>query len=150
MSLRTPLAIKELESTAFPWADRFIAIDQGEAGIGYAVFDARSGELIHDAEGNQQSGAIAIGSIRRLIDRVRKHRHADMKKGLFKSQSRDLQEMRKAVVGDACHIIESLCHHYKAFPVLESNLKNLNQGAKEIDRILNEPHERQDTVSPLR
>jgi len=131
----TPLAIKELESTGFPWADRFIAIDQGEAGIGYAVFDARSGELIHDAEGNLESGAIAIGSIRRLIDRVRKHRHADMKKGLFKSQSRDLQEMRKAVVGDVCHIIESLCHHYKAFPILESNLKNLNQGAKEIDRI---------------
>ncbi|MNC06411.1 hypothetical protein D3C75_539220 [compost metagenome] len=131
----TPLAIKELESTAFPWADRFIAIDQGEAGIGYAVFDARSGELIQDAEGNQESGAIAIGSIRRLIDRVRKHRHTDMKKGVFKSQSRDLQEMRKAVVGDVCHIIESLCHHYKAFPVLESNLKNLNQGAKEVDRI---------------
>ena len=131
----TPLAIKELEPTAFPWADRFIAIDQGEAGIGYAVFDACSGELIHDAEGNQESGAIAIGSIRRLIDRVRKHRHADMKKGCFKSKSRDLQEMRKAVVGDVCHIIDSLCHHYKAFPVLESNLNGLNQGDRETDRI---------------
>ncbi|WP_455233321.1 type V CRISPR-associated protein Cas12c [Geopseudomonas aromaticivorans] len=124
----TPLQTPAVEQAEFRWADRFVAIDQGEAGIGFAVFEARTGDLI-------ESGAIAIKSIRNLMHQVKHHRQSDMRKGRLRANSRDLTLTRKAVIGDVCHIIDSLCEHYQAFPVLEANLDNLNTGAREADRI---------------
>lgn len=114
---------------AFPLGERFVAIDLGEVGIGWAVFDARTRELI-------KSGTTRIKSIRRLINDVsskRKQKWPRQKFGMRYDNS--LQKLRKNVVGDVLHVIDNLCFEYEAFPVLEHEVRNLASGGKQLELV---------------
>ena len=137
LSMHVALPVTEAapEPQPFPWGDSIIGIDLGEAGIGYAVFDVPT--LTY-----QVSGSIPIKSIRNLIHSVSRYRNRKQPAQKYNQlHSSALAQLRDNVVGDVAHIIDSLCHKYSGIPVLESSVRNLAKGSKQLalvyDRILN-------------
>ncbi len=114
-----------------PFGERFVAIDQGERGLGYAVFDLAVSQVDPVAR-----GTLAIPSIRRLIDKADHYRRQRQPQQKF-SQRFDstLFRMRENVAGDVCHAILGLMARYDAFPVLESSVSNLESGSRQLDRV---------------
>lgn len=112
-----------------PIADRYVAIDQGERGLAYAVFDSKSHDLL-------ASGVRRIPSIYNLIkaaNSYRKHKQPTQK---FQQRfDSTMFVMRENVVGDVCHEICGLMRKYKAFPVLESTVRNLEGGSKQLELV---------------
>ena len=124
-----------------PLSEAVIGIDLGEAGIGYTVFNTQDMEGVNNAR-PISSGTIPIRSIRNLIRSVRHHRNKVQPRQKFQQRhSTALEELRNNVVGDIAHHIDNLCRRYKGFPVLESSVRNLASGSKQLqlvyDRILN-------------
>lgn len=114
---------------AFPLADRLVAIDQGEVGIGYAVYDVKSRETI-------DQGQVRIPSIRRLIKTARRYRARQQRNQKFQQRyDSTLFVMRENVVGDVTHAICNLMRRYRAFPVLESQVQNLEGGSRQLDLV---------------
>jgi len=93
--------------------DRFVAIDLGERGLGYAVFDAKTLEL-------QESGHRPIKAITNLLNRTRHYEQRPNQRQKFQAKFNvNLSELRENTVGDVCHQINRICAYYNAFPVLE-------------------------------
>ena len=93
--------------------DRFVAIDLGEAGIGYAVFDAKTGDKI-------TSGYRNVPDIRNLVRRTQHYEQKPNQRQKFQQKYNiNMSELRENVAGNVCHQINRLCAYYKAFPVLE-------------------------------
>jgi len=120
-----------------------IGIDLGEAGIGFAVFDAQE---ISSMNANSIepicSGAVANPSVRNLIKRVNHYRNKTQPKQKFQQRyNNSLQMLRENAIGDVCHSIDNLCLKYKGMPILESSVRNLASGANQLkliyDRVLN-------------
>ncbi len=114
----------------------YIGIDLGEVGIGYAVCDAKTHEII-------ASDAIAIRAIRNLIKAVNHHRkHKQPKQRFTQRFDTLLEDLRENAVGDTCHAINSLMAHFEGVPILESNVGNLATGSKQLklvyDKILHQ------------
>ena len=115
--------------------DRVVAIDLGERGIGYAAFSVRQW-LETGNDSPLQSGTIPVPSIRALIRAVRRHRgRAQPGQKVRDSHSRALEKRRKNVVGDVCHAIDSLCAKWRAFPVLEGDVSNLESGESQLKLV---------------
>ncbi|MGI9296412.1 MAG: type V CRISPR-associated protein Cas12c [Gammaproteobacteria bacterium] len=115
--------------------ERFVAIDLGERGIGFAVFNVREW-LVDGRDSPMISGTKPIPSIRALIRAVRRHRgRAQPGQKMRDSHSRALEKRRKNVVGDVCHAVDSLCAEYNAFPVLEGDVANLETGGNQLKLI---------------
>ena len=143
LDLAVPITEKtthgQLDKTIF---DRILTIDLGEKRIGYAVFDIRAylknGETPQPAEDDKGPivGTVAIPSIRRLMAKVRTHRgrHQPNQK-MQQTYSKALEKYRESVIGDVCNRIETLCHRYNAFPVLESDIENLESGGRQLQTI---------------
>lgn len=96
-----------------PTFTRYVSIDLGERGIGYAVFDAETHTRI-------DAGIVKIKSIRRLAmdDKVGKRKKSEATK--FRAAYDPAEQRRREnVVGDFCHAINRLMWYYDAFPVLE-------------------------------
>ena len=130
VSLAIPLSRDPIaEKVVFPLADRLVAIDQGEVGIGYAVYDVETRELV--AKGNRR-----IPSIRRLIKSAGRYRSVTQRSQKFQQRfDSTLFQMRENVVGDVCHEICTLMRKYKAFPVLEDQVRNLEGGSRQLDLV---------------
>ncbi len=133
----------EVETSFNPIQETVIGIDLGEAGIGYAVFDAQEiSKLNANTIEPICSGAIAIPSIRNLIKRVNHYRNKTQPKQKFQQRfNNSLQMLRENAIGDVCHAIDNLSMKHKGMPVLESSVRNLATGANQLkliyDRILN-------------
>ena len=119
---------------------RLVAVDLGERGIGWAVFDVR--KSLESANGDRmkivpmKTGTVAIPSIRALIRAVRRHRgRAQPMQKVRDSHSRALEKRRKNVVGDVCNAIDNLCAEWGAFPVLEDGVQNLESGGKQLQLV---------------
>lgn len=113
----------------FPLADRYVAIDQGERGIAFAVFDARTGDL-------QETGTVVVPSIRKLIKAAARYRRRGQPTQKFQQRfDSTLFVMRENVVGDVSHAIINLMRKYKAFPVLEGTVRNLEGGSKQLELV---------------
>lgn len=113
----------------FPLADRYVAIDQGERGIAFAVFDARTGDL-------QETGTVVVPSIRNLIKAAARYRRRGQPTQKFQQRfDSTLFVMRENVVGDVSHAIINLMRKYKAFPVLEGTVRNLEGGSKQLELV---------------
>ena len=113
----------------FILADKLVSIDQGEVGIGYAVYDIVSRNAL--AQGN-----VRIPSIRRLIKSAKRYRNVQQKSQKFQQRfDSTLFNMRENVVGDVCHAICTLMRKYKAFPVLEEQVRNLEGGSRQLDLV---------------
>jgi hypothetical protein len=136
-----PLSFKETEKPA--WMDRIVAIDLGERGIGYAVYDLKTGKVLEDEQKRPISGTKTILSLRQLIRTVDKYKNNAQKRQKF-TQKFDTRLMgyRKNVVGDVCHVINDLCARFTAFPVLESTVGNLESGAKQLELVYGSVTER--------
>lgn len=111
-----------------------VAIDQGEAGLAYAVFPLKS-----IGEANVQPiaiGTIRIPSIRRLIQSVSTYKKKKQRLQNFK-QNYDSSAfiMRENVTGDVCAKIVGLMKKFNAFPVLEFDVKNLESGSRQLSAV---------------
>lgn len=106
----TITATEKDESLLF---DRFVAIDLGEMGIGYAVFDAKTGDKI-------ASGHRKVPDIRNLVRRTQHYENKPNQRQKFQQKFNiNMSELRENVAGNVCHQINRICAYYKAFPVLE-------------------------------
>lgn len=107
--------------------DRYVAIDLGEAGIGYAVFDARTHEKV-------ASGHKLIPDIRNLIHRTRHYEQKPNQRQRFQQAFNvNLADLRENVAGNVCHHINRLCAYYRAFPVMEYMVPDkLNRQVKSV------------------
>ena len=115
--------------------DYMVAIDQGERGIGYAVFDVKK-FITNGTLEPIDKGTVAIKGIRDLIRAV--HNHRKRRQPLQKvsqNYSNQLQQRRQTVIGQVCYEIERLMREYSAFPVLESNVKNFESGSGQLPMI---------------
>ena len=137
--LRAELAVPVMSPPPVRRGDSFyehlVAVDLGERGIGYAVFCVRRW-LENGNDTPLESGVIPIPSIRALIRAVRRHRGiAQPGQKLRDSHSRALEKRRENVIGDVCGNIDSLCAKWRAFPVLEGDIKNLESGASQLKLV---------------
>ena len=121
--------------------DRLVAIDLGERGIGYAVFDIPKA-LEEECDDDPlkirplKTGTVAVSSIRALIRAVGRHRgRAQPMQKVRDAHSRALEKRRKNVIGDVCHEIDSLCAQWRAFPVLEDGVQNLESGGQQLKLV---------------
>jgi hypothetical protein len=93
------------------------------------VLDVRTREVI-------ASGSRRIPSIRRLIQKAKQYRTVTQKSQKFQQRfDSTMFVMRENVVGDVCHVICELMHAYKAFPVVESQVGNLEGGSRQLDLV---------------
>lgn len=120
----------DTKQDGFPFT-RIIGIDQGEAGLGFAVFN------LSDA-GNPEAkpiktGTIPIPSIRSLIRGVKKYRNRGQGIQKFNQQfDSTMFSLRENVAGDVCGAIAGLMKKFSAFPVLERQVSNLASGSKQL------------------
>jgi hypothetical protein len=130
-----PFEDVEKEEAAFPLTKTIIGIDLGEIGIGYAVFSASDFSLV-------ESGTVRIRSIRNLMRKVQRFRGQRQPKQRFRQlASNQLALLRENATGDVLHHIDSLCARFEGFPVLESSVRNLASGSKQLllvyDKVVN-------------
>lgn len=137
LKLDVALPIKEEAPSKkdFSLDQTYIGIDLGEAGIGYAIIDARTHEIL-------DSGSYAIRAVRNLIRRVKGYRKNKQPKQKFSQRfDTSLLELRENAVADTCTVINTLMARYNGVPILESSVRNLPKGAKQLelvyDKILN-------------
>ena len=137
--LRAELAVPVMSQKPVRKGDAFyehlVSVDLGERGIGYAVFSVRRW-LENGNDSPLESGVIPIPSIRALIRAVRRHRGiAQPGQKLRDSHSRALEKRRENVIGDVCGKIDSLCAKWRAFPVLEGDIQNLESGGSQLKLV---------------
>lgn len=114
------------EGSAF-FHDRLVAIDLGERGFSWAVFDCSSQDEI-------ANGSRKVSSIRNVAQRSEKYRKKDQSRIKFGVRyANRLADIRKEAIGDVCATIVSLMEEYRAFPVFESYMGNA--GSPELQII---------------
>ena len=123
------------ENAEYAIWNNMVAIDQGERGIGYAVFDLlkwlESGDLTPIAQ-----GAMPVPSIRKLIRAARRHRRVNQpKQKISQRYSNHLEKRRQNTIGDTCRAIEILMQEHKAFPVLESTVSHFEEGGNQLKLV---------------
>lgn len=119
-----------------PTFKRIVAIDQGEMGIAFAVFN-----LSDVGNGNAKpidTGLVRIPSIRALMKKAQNYRKTGQRIEKY-NQSFDstLFTMRENVAGDVCGAIVGLMKRYNAFPVLEDTPMLLGKDVKQVEMIYN-------------
>ena len=121
-------------SDNFPW-NKFIAIDLGERGIGWAVFTAPNAKT-KDKIDPDESGHVAVPALRHLIYRVEHYRRKKQPAQRFQSNSNlSLQHMREAAVGELAGVIDALMDKHNAFPVFESSVGGFESGGRMLKTI---------------
>lgn len=129
INLACPLTEKFPKGQPEFFLDRFVAIDLGEVGIGYAVYEADSFDLL-------ESGSIPIRSIRNLMSAVNRHRKAKQPQQKFQaSYSPQLAQMRANAIGDTLGVVDGLMEQFNAFPIFESSVGNFERGANQLKII---------------
>lgn len=116
---------------ALNFFDRCVAIDLGERGIGYAVYDVRTKEKI--AEGYDRLPTLA--KLPSLVKSGSKSRNPKQSyKQVFSTR---MMQMRDNAIGELKHHINNLMAHYQAFPIFESRLTGFDRADKDIELALN-------------
>jgi len=110
-----------------PYLDRLVGIDLGERGIGFSVRDVSLPNTPLVAR-----GMVPVPAVRKLIKATRKFRQRHQKAMSVRTSHVNFEEMREAVAGNVISVIKYLMWHYKALPVLESDLENLNGGQRQL------------------
>ena len=118
--------------------ERFIAFDQGERFISYAVFSVAD-YLEHgnlnpcvDANGYALVGKIATPAVLHLRQTVNQSRKKQATQKITDRYSKTMEKRREAAVGEISQRIDRLCAKYQAFPVLESQLDGFETGANQL------------------
>jgi len=107
--------------------DRFVAIDLGERGLGYSVFDARTLEKL-------ESGYRPVKDIVNLMRRTQHYENRPNERQKFQTKFNvNLSELRENTIGAVCHNINRICAFYSAFPVIEYMVPDkLNKQVKSV------------------
>lgn len=113
-----------------PYFDRLMGVDLGERGIGFSVrrVDQANTPVV-------ERGFVPVPAIRKLIKATRDYRKRHQKKMSVRTSHVQFDEMREAVAGNVVSVIKYLMSHYKALPVLEMDLHNLNGGDKQLSHV---------------
>jgi hypothetical protein len=112
VDLALPMSETRDDTVPVPFK-RYVAIDLGERGLAYAVFDATSHELL-------ERGRWGIKQMRNLVkDEAAGHRKRSPSNKFAAKFDKAEIKRRETIVGEYCHAINSLMRHYEAFPVLE-------------------------------
>lgn len=135
LEVAVPLTEVSPDVGQFDLSKTYIGIDLGEVGIGYAVVDSQTHELI--CHGN-----VRLRSIRNLIRSVRDYRKKRQPNQKFAQRfDTSLMQLRENAVGDVCQAIDALMARYQGIPILESSVRNLAKGSKQLglvyDKVLN-------------
>ena len=110
---------------------RVVAIDQGEMGIAFAVFNLT--DVGNASAAPVAQGTVTIPSIRRLIKGVRRYRKGGQAIQKFNQRyDSTMFTLRENVAGDVCGAIAGLMSRYAAIPVLERDVRNLASGSKQL------------------
>jgi hypothetical protein len=117
------------DGEALPIFDRAVAIDLGEVGVGYAVFDVKTKEVI--AQGSKRLPSVA--KLPKMVRKGRKNRQP--RQGYKQVFSTRLVEARAHAVGELKFFIDNLMNEYQAFPIFESSVPNLQSGSREIETV---------------
>ena len=112
-----------------PIFNNMVALDLGEVGVGFTVFDARTQEII--AQGHKRLPSLA--KLPKMVRTGRKNRQP--RQGFKQVFSTKLVEARKHAVGELKFLIDNLMNQYQAFPVFESTVPNLQSGSREIETV---------------
>lgn len=113
---------------------RIVAIDQGEFGLSFAVFEC-------DDAGKADAlpiykGVIRIPGIRSLKKSVNKYRKSGKTQQNFNQRYNSTRFVkRKNAAGDVCGVIAGLMYLYQAFPILEDQVKNFASGSRELGLV---------------
>ena len=121
----------------FPYG-RFIAIDLGERGIGYAVFDVPKEKEYINKENIEpiDFGHVAVPILRHLMKRVDNYRSRKQPRQRFQSNlNTSLQQMREATIGELAGIIDAWIEKHQAFPVFESTVGGFESGGRMLKII---------------
>ena len=118
----TPRPETEVPRSVDGFWDRAVAIDLGERSIGYAVYDARTGDLIEAPDAPLPAPQIAqLGKL------ARRHKTTVAPNQKFSAKfDRRMEKARASAVGTLVREINGLCAKYRAFPVLESIVDSRN------------------------
>ena len=118
------------DKDASPYLDRLIGIDLGERGVGFSVRSVAD-------KGNPlvARGFVPVPAVRKLIKATRQFRKRHQKAMSVRTSHVNFEEMRKAVAGNVVSVIKYLMWHYKALPVLEMDLNNLDSGQRQLSHV---------------
>lgn len=134
LSLAVPIMTQGVQSLEMTPFKRIVAIDQGEVGFSYAVFN-----LSDCGKTNAQpidTGTVPVPSIRRLIKRVKSYRKNKQSIQKFNQKfDSTMFNIRENVTGDVCGLIVALMKKYNAFPVLEYQVKNFETGSRQLSLV---------------
>lgn len=114
LKVNLALPVQEAVSEKTPLEfETYIGIDLGERGLGYAVFDANTHQML-------DKGRVKVRSMTRLVkdDLIGKRKESKVRKFNAKFDRAE-ENRRENVVGDFCQAINRLMWYYKGFPVLE-------------------------------
>lgn len=140
LTLAVPLTEKLGDETLSQqqFFERFIAFDQGERFISYAVFSVADylerGNLNPgvDAHGYALVGKIATPAVLNLRQAVNQSRKKQATQKITDRYSKAMEKRREAAVAEISQRIDRLCAKYQAFPVLESQLDGFEKGANQL------------------
>lgn len=115
--------------------ENLIAIDQGEYGFSYAVFSLKD-------IGNAKAEPIAKGTMHmktikqfnRTVDAYRKNHKQSLQKFNQRFDTTAFN-YREKLVGDIFGFIVALMNKYNAFPVLEHEVSELEEGSRKLDLV---------------
>lgn len=110
-----------------------MGIDQGEFGIAFTVMplDYLQKPL---PERRYLSGYVKINSFKALIADVGQYR-AHQKPVKFTASNSKLFQIRENVAGDIAGVIAALMYRFKAFPILEREVRNLESGSRALQNV---------------
>lgn len=112
VNVALPITEARADPAPLPFKN-YVAIDLGERGLGYAVFDAQTHTLI-------DKGRVKVKSMLALTMDDRFGRRKQSRAMKFKAAFDPAEERRREnVVGDFSQAINRLMWYYHAFPVLE-------------------------------
>ena len=135
ISIAAPITQPPVSAAAqTPPFKRIVSIDQGEAGLGFAVFDL--GEAGNAAAQPIACGLVSIPSLKRLIKGVRGYRRKGQSRQKFNQRfDSTMFTLRENAAGDVCGAIAGLMSRYSALPVLERDVSNLASGGKQLELV---------------
>lgn len=130
--MKTPVVGAD-ESVPAPFK-RVLSVDQGEIGFAYAVFDL--GEAGNAKALPIATGTVYVPSLRRLIKQVRGFRKHKQSAQKFNQRfDSTMFSLRENAAGDVCGAIAGLMSRYRALPVLERQVSNLESGGKQLELV---------------
>lgn len=109
--------------------NRYMCVDLGEYGLGWATFDTKTHNEV-------ACGFESVRSLRAFAKSIKAGRRPREREPRFGARSeRGMENARKRVAGELIHVINSLLSKFRAFPVLEARNRNFFQARGQIERI---------------